>query len=86
MAISKAPTLYSTLQFVNINILGPLTNIRKGNRLIVVDTNRYKIRTWSILIAKDTTPVGVTVFPERCIKLYVISNTILSDNSPDFVS
>lgn len=72
--------------FVSINILGPLTEKSQGKRFTVLGTEYYNKLTRAISSPNIKALVVAPVFLEEQIVLNEISNTILPDNGPPFVS
>lgn len=61
------------LEFVSMDILGPLPNTKTGNKFIVVMTDHYSILTRAIPTKKTTATDVARVFVESWVRKYGIS-------------
>lgn len=73
------------LEFVAIDIRGPLTKTRQGNRLIVVVMDSYSKLKRSIPYAIVITAIVATVFLENWIVTFEIQNKTQTDNGLQFL-
>lgn len=78
--------LSGPLEFVAINILGPLTKPRQGKCFVIVMIDRYSGRNRVISTAGVTAPVVATIFVNHWIVSHEITNAVLTDNGSQFVS
>ena len=74
------------LEYIAIDILGPLPRTKTGRQYVVVITDRYSKLTRAVPTAKITAPVVAAVVLEHWVIPYGIPNHILSDNGSQFVS
>lgn len=68
-----------------IDLLGPLLNTQNDNQYIIFITDWYIKPTHAIPMSKTTSPYTAAVMINHWILPFEISNTILSDNVPQFV-
>ena len=74
------------LEFVAMDLLGPLPNSTRGNKHILVVTCRYSKLARTVAMDKIAAPQVAEAFLDCWIMPYGIPNAILSDNGPQFVA
>ena len=74
------------LEFVAMDILGPLPKTKQGNQFVVVLTDRYSKLTRAIPTGKTTATTVATIFVDHWVIPYGIPNYVLTDNGPQFVA
>lgn len=74
------------LEFVAIDILGPLPVSTSGNRFVLVVTDRFSKLTRSIPMKMTTAVKVAEQFVEQWIIPYGAPDYLLSDNGPQFVA
>ncbi|MEM7496351.1 MAG: integrase, partial [Myxococcota bacterium] len=70
------------LEFIAIDILGPLPRSKRGNKHVLVITDRYSKLTRTVAMNKITAPHVAEAFLDNWIMPYGIPNALLSDNGP----
>lgn len=71
-----------SLEFLAIDILGPLQQTMTDNRYIEVMTNRFPKLTKAITTSKITTIVLATIFIEHWVMNFGIPSTVFTGNGP----
>ena len=75
------------MEFVAMDILGPLTTSTKGNRFLLVVTDRFTKLTRAYPLASTVAEVVAKVFFDGWVAAgYGIPNILLTDNGTQFVS
>jgi Integrase zinc binding domain/Integrase core domain/RNase H-like domain found in reverse transcriptase len=74
------------LEFVGIDILGPLPVTRDGNRFLLIITDRYYKLTKAVPMRKITANEVSCAFFVHWIACYVVPLILLSDNGAQFVA
>ena len=74
------------LEYVAMDILGPLPKSAKGNQYILVITDRYTKLARAIPLATTTAPVVAEAFLDYWVYPYGMPNYLLTDNGTQFVS
>ena len=74
------------LEYVAIDILGPLPKSAKGNQYILVITDRYIKLARAIPLATTTASVVAETFLDHWVYPYGMPNYLLTDNGTQFVS
>ena len=74
------------LEFIAMDILGPLPRSKKGNRFITVMTDRYSKLTRAVPSTKTTAPQVALIFLDNWVIPYGIPSYVLTDNGPQFTS
>jgi hypothetical protein len=74
------------LEFVAMDVLGPLPKTKRGNRFCLVMCDRFSKVSIAVPIPDQTANTCAQVFVDRWICYYGIPLVILSDNGPNFAS
>ena len=75
----------SPMEFVAMDILGPLTTTDRGNRFLLVITDRYSKLTRAFPLSTTTADVVAQVFFDGWVASgYGIPSILLTDNGPQF--
>lgn len=74
------------LEFIAVNILGPLARTKNGNALFIVMTDRYSNLTREISISRTRATHKAKEFFDRSIVPYGILHYLITNNSRQFVS
>lgn len=74
------------LEFVAMDLLGPLPKTTKGNQNVLVITARYSKLTRAVPLTKTTANHVATAFLENWVISYEIPNYLLTDNGLQFVA
>lgn len=75
-----------SLEFVAVDLFGPLTRARSGKQFVIINTNSYSKLTRAIVTAKITTTQVANIFLNHWVIPYGIPETVLPDNGQRFVS
>lgn len=73
------------LEFVAMDILGPLPRATNRNQRVMVITDRYSKLTRAIPTWRTTATHAANVFFDHCVISHDISTFLLIDNGPQFV-
>jgi len=74
------------LEYVSIDILGPLLRTRRGNRFLLVISDRYSKLTRAIPLSRITAQSVARAFAEQWAFVYGPPAILLSDNGKQFAS
>jgi transposase InsO family protein len=74
------------LEFLAMDILGPLPVTSRGNRYVLVITDRFSKLTQTVALPVQTASVVARAFIDRWICVYGIPVTLLTDNGTQFTS
>jgi len=74
------------LEFIAMDLLGPLTKTRRGHTDILVMTDRFSKMARSIPLRSTTAPVVAEAFLNNWVIPYGLPRILLTDNGPQFVS
>lgn len=74
------------LEFVAIDILGPLPKTANGNQYIIVMTDRFSKLTKALPTAKTTATTVATTSLEHWVANFGILSKVVTDNGPQFTS
>jgi transposase InsO family protein len=86
---SKEITLFPAdqpLEFVAIDILGPLTKTIKGHQYILMSADRFSKLVRTILLKTITTFTVASAFCHHWVFVYGAPRLLLSDNGTQFIS
>lgn len=72
------------VDFVTIDMLGPLPETESGHKYVVVITNGYSKLTKAIKTTRTTATKIVNIFKEHGVLNLGILSTVLMDNGPNF--
>lgn len=74
------------LEYISLDIQGPLPSKWEGNQLLLAMTDRYNKLT--VIIPTTGTKVSTVprIFPENRVVKYGIPSSIITENGPQFVS
>ena len=73
-----------SVEDIAIDLLGPFPKTKNRNQFIAVITDRYSKLTRAVPMRKTTATLMAAMFLNNWILPYGISNTIFSDNGPQF--
>ena len=74
------------LEYVSIDILGPLPKTAHGNRFLLVMTDRFSKLTRTVPLRTTTALVTAKAFCEHWVFCYGPPRYVLSDNGPQFAA
>jgi transposase InsO family protein len=74
------------LDYVAIDILGPLPRTRKGNQYLLVIADRFSKLVRTVLLSRITAAIVAWAFMEQWVYLYGPPRQLLSDNGRQFTS
>jgi transposase InsO family protein len=74
------------LEFISMDVLGPLPTSRRGNRYILVMTDRFSKLTVAVPMADQTASSVAQAFVDRWLACYGIPIVVLTDNGSNFAS
>jgi hypothetical protein len=72
------------LEFVAIDVLGPLPKTIRGNMFCMVMCDRFSKVSIAVLIPDQTANTCAQIFVDRWICYYEVPLVVLSDNGPNF--
>jgi transposase InsO family protein len=79
-------TPISPLEFIAIDVLGPLPITTRGNRFVLCITDRFSKMSVAVPLKNQSTSVVAQILVDRWIAVFGIPVTLLSDNGPAFAS
>ena len=74
------------LEFVAMDLLGPLSKTKNGNRFILVITDRFSKFTRSIPLRTTTAASVAKAFLDHWVYAYGAPQYLLTDNGPQFIA
>jgi Integrase zinc binding domain/Integrase core domain len=74
------------LEFIAIDVLGPLPTTIRGNRFMFCITDRFSKMSVAVPLKEQTASVVAQTLVDRCIAVFGIPVTLLSDNGSAFAS
>jgi Integrase zinc binding domain/Integrase core domain len=74
------------LEFISIDILGPLLKTKSGHQYLVINSDRFSKLTRAVPVRNVTAETVEIAFFNEWRSLYGIPLVLLSDNSPQFAS
>ena len=74
------------LEFVAIDVLGPLPTTSRGNRFVLCMTDRFSKMSVAVPLPEQTASVVAQTLVDRWISVFGIPVTLLSDNGSAFAS
>ena len=74
------------LEFIAIDVLGPLPTTARGNRFVLCITDRFSKMSVAVPLKDQTASVVAQTLVDRWIAVFGIPVTLLSDNGPAFAS
>jgi transposase InsO family protein len=74
------------LDYVLIDLLGPLSKKTHGNQFLLVMTDRFSKLTRTVPLRSTTAYIVAKAFCEHCVLTYGQPRHVLTDNRPQFVA
>jgi RNase H-like domain found in reverse transcriptase/Integrase zinc binding domain/Integrase core domain len=74
------------LEFISIDILGPLPKTKSGHQYLVIIPDRFSKLTRALPVQNVTAETVAIAFFNECRSMYGIPLVLLSDNGPQFAS
>jgi transposase InsO family protein len=74
------------LEFLAIDVLGPLTRTSRGNQYVLCTCDRFFKMSIAVAIPDQTASTVARALVDRWIAVFGIPRTLLSDNGPCFAS